>query len=184
MLFGCEFNVSFRDLFGLICCHIRPPNDLYFPILTECNPQIGKVLFHLNVMEGTWVSFEVHYAVSRGYVIEEIYKHHHFPHQSNTCFADYNKTFFDIKRKAKLDGNKELEAIAKVCINIWTGKWGFNPSKQKGTCIVEETADFYQNLCGSWSEVSLNLITDDVAIALTTVSENDELEHACLNVYI
>ena len=67
------------------------------------------------------MSFEVHYTVSQGYVIEEIYKQRHFPHQSNTCFSDYNKTFFAIKRKAKLDGNKGLEAIAKMCINSPTG---------------------------------------------------------------
>ena len=64
-------------------------------------------------MEGTWVSFEVHYAVSKGYVIEEIYEQPHFPQQSNTLFAEYNKTFFDIKRKAKSEGFKGLEAIAK-----------------------------------------------------------------------
>ena len=171
------------DLFGLIRCRIRPPDDLYFPILPERDPETGKVLFHLNVMQGTWVSFEVHYAVSRGYVIEEIFEQHHFPQQSNTLFAEYNKTFFDIKRKAKMEGNKGLEAIAKMCINGPTGKWGFNPSKQKGTRLVTETSDFYRYLCGSWSEVSLTLITDDVALA--TVCENDEFtEHTRSNVYI
>ena len=69
-----------------------------------------------------------------------------------------------------------------MCINGPTGKWGFNPGKQKGTRIVRETADFYRYLCG-WSEVSLTLITDDVALA--TVSENDEFtEHTRSNVYI
>ena len=67
----------------------------------------GKVIFHLNGMEGTWVSFEVHYAVSRGYVIEEIYEQHNFPQQCKTLFADYNKTFFDIKLKAKWMVTKE-----------------------------------------------------------------------------
>ena len=52
----------------------------------------------------------------------------------------YNKTFFDIKRKAKLEGNKGLEAIAKM----YTGKLGFNLSKQKGTRIVRYSADFYK----------------------------------------
>ena len=58
-------------MFGLIRCRIRPPNDLHFPILPEQDQETGKVLFHLNVMQGTWVSFEMHYAVSRGYIIEE-----------------------------------------------------------------------------------------------------------------
>ena len=82
-----------------------------------------------------------------------------------------------------MEGNKGLEAIAKMCINGPTGKWGFNPSKQKGTRLVTETSDFYRYLCGSWSEVSLTLITDDVALA--TVCENDEFtEHTRSNVYI
>ena len=53
-------------------------------------------------MQGTWVSFEVHYAVSKGYVIEEIFEQHYFPNQSNTLFAEYNKTFFDIKKRSKV----------------------------------------------------------------------------------
>ena len=68
-------------------------------------------------MQGTWVSFEVHYAVSKGYVIEEIFEQHHFPNQLNTLFAEYNKTLFDIKRKAKFEGNKGLKAIAK-CVSM------------------------------------------------------------------
>ena len=89
---------------------------------SERDPETGKVLFHLNVMQGTWVSFEVHYAVSRGYVIEEIFEQHHFPQPSNTLFAEYNKTFYDIKRRAKMDGNKGFEAIERMCINGPTGK--------------------------------------------------------------
>ena len=48
---------------------------------------------------------------------------------------------------------------------------------------MTETSDIYCYLCGSWSEVSLTLITDDVALA--TVCENDEFtEHTRSNVYI
>ena len=43
----------------------------------------------------------------------------------------------------KFEGNKGLEAIAKMCVNGPTGKWGFNPSKQKRTRIVRETTDFF-----------------------------------------
>ena len=59
---------------------------------------------------------------------------------------------------------------------------GFNPGNRK-VQIVRESADFYHYLGGSWSEISLPLITDDVALA--TVSEIDEFtEHICSNVYI
>ena len=69
---GRDAFLPLDDLFGLIHCRIRPPDDLYFPILLERDPESGTVLFLLNVMQGTWVSFEVHYAVSQGYVIEEM----------------------------------------------------------------------------------------------------------------
>ena len=81
------------NFFGLIQCCIRPPDDLYLPILPEHYLNTGKVLFHLNVMEGTRVSFKVHYAVLRGYVIEEIHEQNHFLQQCNTLFAEYNKEF-------------------------------------------------------------------------------------------
>ena len=108
------------DIFGLIKCRILPPDDLYFPVLPE--HKHNKVLFH------TWTSFEVQKAVQLGYVIECIYEVHHFEEKSNSLFIAYNEAFFDIKRRAKVDGNKGLEAIAKMCINGPTGKWGFNPS--------------------------------------------------------
>ena len=46
-----------------------------------------------------------------------------------------------------------------------------------------ETDEFFKYLCGTWEEVTLNIINDDVAIA--AVAENDEFtEHAKSNVYI
>ena len=99
-------------------------------------------------MTGTWISSQIQKAVQLGYVIQEIYEVHHFEHKSNTLFKAYNQTFFDIKRSAKQAGNKGLKAIAKMCINGPTGKWGFNPAKQKAVRIVTKTADFIKYLCG------------------------------------
>ena len=47
-----------------------------------------------------------------------------------------------------------------MCINGPTGKWGFNPEKQKGTRLVTECDEFYNYFCGSWEKVSINIITD------------------------
>ena len=169
-------------IFGLIKCRIQPPNDLYFPYLPERSLN-GKVLFHLNEMIGTWTSVELRCALRLGYKVLDYYEIHHFERRSNTLFREYNETFFEIKRRAKAEGNKGLEAIAKMCINGPTGKWGFNPSKAKATRLVTETDEFFKYLCGTWEEVTLNIINDDVAIA--AVAENDEFtEHAKSNVYI
>ena len=102
-------------------------------------------------MTGTWISAEVQKAVQLVQVIQEKYEVHHFPKKSKTLCKTYNETFFEIKRTAKAAGNKGLEAIAKMCINGPTGKWGFNPAKQKAVRIVQDTADFFSIyvVCGT-----------------------------------
>jgi hypothetical protein len=170
------------EVFGLIKCEIEPPKKLYLPVLPE-RSKTGKVLFHNNNMVGTWTSVEVQKAVSIGYKIIQIYEQHHFPQKSNELFREYNEMFFDIKRQAKADGNKGREAIAKMCINGPTGKWGYNAAKQKGTRIVTKTDEFFEYFFGSWNHVSINVINTEVALA--SVEENDEYtEHAKSNVYI
>ena len=180
---GRDILLPIEELFGLIKCKIRPPRTLYFPVLPERSSDNSKVLFHLNEMVGTWTSVEVQKAVQKGYEILDIYEQHHFSQKSNQLFREYNETFFEIKRQAKQEGNKGLEAIAKMCINGPTGKWGFNPEKQKGTRLVTECDEFYNYLCGSWDKVNINVITDEAATV--TVEENSPFtEHMRSNVYI
>ena len=73
--------------------------------------------------------------------------------------------------------------IAKMCINGLTGKWGFNPAKQKAVRIVTETADFFKYLCGVFEEVTLDILTEEVALA-RVCETNDMTEHMKSNVYI
>ena len=167
---GRDTMLPIQDLFGLIKCRIQPPRDLYFPVLPERSANNSKIVFHLNEMTGTWTSFEVQRAVEKGYILLDVYEQHHFTERSNELFCEYNETFFAIKRKAKDEGNKELEAIVKLCINGPTGKWGFNPEKQKGSRIVTECDEFYSYLCGSWERASINVITDECATI--SVEEN------------
>ena len=85
---------------------------MYFPILPERAPS-GKVLFHLKPMISAWTSVEVQFAVNNSYIIDETFEQHHFLDRNNTLFKAYNDTFFEMKRKAKTEGNKGLESIAK-----------------------------------------------------------------------
>ena len=116
-------------------------------------------------------------------MILDVYKQHHFPEKSNTLFKEYNDTFFAIKRRAKEDGNKGLEAIAKMCINGPTGKWGFNPEKKKNTRLVTECDELYTYLCGSWEKTSINIITNDAA-TVSVEGSGQFTEHYRSNVYI
>ena len=83
-----------------------------------------------------------------------------------------------MKRKAKAEGNKGLGSIAKLLINGPTGKWGFNITKQKGTRIVKDTAEFMQLLFGNWSEVSLNILNTivvNIRLCLYETSTNNDV---------
>ena len=174
--------IPLEELFGVIKCEIEPPQDLYLPVLPE-RAANGKVLFHNRRMIGTWTSVEVQKAISKGYKILEVFEQHHFPNKSNELFRRYNETFFEIKRAAKAEKNKGREAIAKMCINGPTGKWGFNPAKQKGSRIITQTDEFFKYFWGAWDHVSLSLIDDNVCLA--SVEESDEYtEHRRSNVYI
>ena len=64
---------------------------IYISQFSQRDVDTGKVRFHLNDMQGTCVSFEVNYAVSRVYVIEDIFEQYHNPKQSNTLFTEYKK---------------------------------------------------------------------------------------------
>ena len=138
---GRDTLMPIDKVFGVMKVLIEAPDNLYFPVLPERSPS-GKVMYSLKTMTGTWSSVEIQKAVRVGYKVLDIYEQHHFNEKRNDLFRDYNETFFDIKRQAKVDGNKGLEAIAKLCINSPYGKWGYNPSKAKGSRIVVESDEF------------------------------------------
>ena len=109
-------NFNEIGIFGAIKCRGQPPNDLYFPYLTE-RSQNSKVLCYLNKMIGMWTSVEIRCVLRLGYKVFEFYnlKVHHSKKRSNARFREYNETFFEIKQRAKAKGNKGLEAILLRC---------------------------------------------------------------------
>ena len=115
-------------VFGIMKVLIEAPDNLYFPLLPERSVSEKKVLYALKTMTGTWSSVEIQKAVRLGYKVLDVYEQHHFEQKSNTLFKEYNETFFNIKKQSKQEGNKGMEAIAKLCINSPYGKWGYNPS--------------------------------------------------------
>jgi len=150
-------------------------------------------MFSLEKQTGTWTHIELQKAVQMGYKITDIYEQHHFWKTSTTLFADYIKTFFDIKQDASEmvedeDGiprkkNPGLAQLAKLMINSPTGKWGFNPSKQKSSKIITSHAEFFEYLLGDYTDVELNIINNDCCLA--NFNDKDEYtEHKTSNVYI
>ena len=112
-----------------------------------------------------------------------MYTQHHFEQRSSTLFRDYIATFFDIKKKAAEDGNVGLKEVAKFMINAPTGKWGFNPEKQRHTKIVKDHATFFKYLMGTYERCSMNIINNNAAVA--SIPDQDEYTpHCASNVYI
>jgi hypothetical protein len=82
---------------------------------------------------------ELQKAVSLGYVIEEVYEQHHYPpsNQIQSSFlSPYITTFFEMKKKAEQDKNPGMKQVAKLCLNSFYGKFGFNVENQDSTKII------------------------------------------------
>ena len=60
---------------------------------------------------------------------------------------------------------------------------GYNPSKAIGSCIVTARDEFSRYLFGIWNKVSVNILSQDVALA-SVQETNEYTEHAKSNVYI
>ena len=74
-----------------------------------------------------------------------------------------------------------------MCINGPTGKWDFNPKKQKGTRLITECDEFYHYLCGSWDRVSINIITDKAAtlsVDKNIVFSENTHPNVCISAFI
>ena len=76
-----------------------------------------------------------------------------------------------------------MKQSQKCVLTVQPANGVFNPAKQKAVCIVQDTADFFKYLCGVFEEVTIDIITEEVALARVNES-NDMTEHAKSNVYI
>ena len=176
--------VPLEELFGFQKCHVIPPNHLYHPVLPE-RSDCGKLLFPLYPITGTWSHMELQKAVSLGYVIDEVYEQHHFPssNRSNTLFHPYIQTFFDMKKKAEEEKNPGLKQVAKLCLNSFYGKFGFNVENQSNTKIIRSHKQLWNIVHGSYNRATVDVINDMVAIGNFHI--NDEYTtHQKSNVYI
>jgi G:T-mismatch repair DNA endonuclease (very short patch repair protein) len=177
--------VSLDELFGFQKCRVIPPKTLFHPVLPERCSETGKLLFPLTPILGTWTHMELQKAVSLGYVVEETFEQHHFPteNRSRTLFKDYVDTFFEMKKKAEQEKNPGMKQVAKLCLNSFYGKFGFNVEKQDTTKIIRNRKQLWRVVNSSYKRSSVDVINNAVAIA--TYHVNDEYTvHTKSNVYI
>ena len=176
--------VPTEQLFGFQKCRVIPPKSLYHPVLPERSDS-GKLLFPLYPITGTWTHVELLKALSLGYVIDEVYEQHHFPesNRSNTLFHPYIQTFFDMKKRAEEEKNPGMKQVAKLCLNSFYGKFGFNIENQNSTKIIRSHKQLWSIIHGSYNRATVDVINDKVAVG--TFHINDEYTtHQKSNVYI
>lgn len=174
--------IPIEQLFGFQKCKVTPPLTLFHPVLPE-RSESGKLLFPLYPITGTWTHVELQKAVSLGYVINEVYEQHHFPTRSNTLFHPYIQTFFNMKKKAEEDKNPGMKQVAKLCLNSFYGKFGFNIENQNSTRIIRSHKQLWSIVHGSYTKATVDVINDKVAVG--TFHINDEYTtHQKSNVYI
>jgi len=176
--------VSVEELFGFMKCKVVPPNDLFHPVLPQKNKD-GKVTFPLVPMVGTWASVELQKAVSMGYEIAEVYEQYHYPDEcrSNLLFEDFIQTFYAMKADAKAKKNKAMEKAAKLVINSFYGKFGFNISNCATKKIITSGQELWESVAGKYSKVDVDIINKKVSVA-TLKNKDEYTEHKSSNVAI
>ena len=164
------------EYFGFIDCQIKPPKNLYHPVL----PHKGeKLIFDLLEKRGVWCSNEIKKACDLGYEIIEIYEIRYFKEQTKNLFKDYVKWFLKIKQQSsgfpdwvkttadkeeyirqyktrqqvsleidKIEKNSGLRAISKLCLNSLWGKFGQRTNMSK-TEIIDNKASFLEIVLNS-----------------------------------
>lgn len=81
--------------FGIVKCKVRPPSDLYIPLL-PCRED-SMLRFDLHEKTGTWSTIELEKAVELGYEIVEVYKIMDFVEKRSTLFRSYVARFLKMK---------------------------------------------------------------------------------------
>jgi hypothetical protein len=108
-----------RNYYGFVFCKVQPPKRLRFPVLpTTINEKLmfvlcgtcakdncQKICRHKPAersLKGVWTTPELHRALDRGYVVEEVYEVWHWKNQVKGLFADYVNQF--LKEKIEASG--------------------------------------------------------------------------------
>jgi hypothetical protein len=108
--------------YGVTHCDIEYIDDVYLPYLPlKWN---GKLVFPTGKLTGWWTAYELKNAVDWGLIrIEKIYKSIGFEEKVD-YFSSYIKYLYDLRKEAKVKGDKFLDLTLKLLMNSLYGKFG------------------------------------------------------------
>lgn len=80
--------------FGIVCCTVEPPKNMYHPVLVHYDEQLNKSVASCNRIEkGVFTSVEFQKALEMGYQIIQIHRFDVY-HKKPSLWADVIKDFF------------------------------------------------------------------------------------------
>lgn len=108
---------SIDNYFGFVSCSVLPPTNLKYPVLPMrynnllifglCNQccLTGQQTscdhtWEQRKMSGTWTTAELLLAMSKGYVVDEIFLIHHYPDSDENMFTAYINSWLKYKQQA------------------------------------------------------------------------------------
>lgn len=108
---------AIENYFGFVSCSVLPPVNLKIPVLPSrynnlllfglcdkcCQLQQNTDCTHSSEGRkicGTWTTAELQLAVSKGYVVDEIFLIHHYPESDENMFTAYINNWLKYKQEA------------------------------------------------------------------------------------
>ena len=182
-------NLHKENKCAIIECNITCPKDLYQPVLPEKID--GKLTFHLNITSGSWTSYELEVAISKGYVVKNIIN----SLCSKTCtklFATYMNKFISLKEKYGKDSpdrNDGLCALAKMFSSGLWGKFGQRDINTFTKFFSGKKLDEWHRLIGQYNndkiaDINVHEVNNDYIYATITPTEDENLNLKTTNVML
>ena len=121
---------------GIVNIKLKSP-DLNIPILPV---KTDKLRFPVGNIEGMYDFNSIRFAVNYGYEIEKILNGVVYEHTFSP-FKNYVKDLYALRNKLK-DRDDSSELIAKILMNSFYGKFGYNYSNKEKIISVDDLKDY------------------------------------------
>lgn len=126
------------------------PKDLHIPVLPLKDG--GKLVFPTGTIKGSWTSWELELALSKGY---SIFLESGIVFKTGKPLAKYTETFTRVKDECGAKGDKVGRTVAKLIMNSLYGKFGANYHENATIILNDEDIWQYEALYDLQDIVSL-----------------------------
>lgn len=153
---------------GIFKCKVFVPDELVIPPLpvrhTNEKTKQTSLIFPVGEFTGTWTTYELRYAVSIGCKILESYEGI-LLENGGYIFKDYVESMYEMRLKAKKDGNEPLQLTLKLLMNNTYGRLGMKRDRttleiDRGQPNVKEHSEIVCEKTGK----SIRIVQKDVKL--------------------